>query len=115
MYHTANAIKRAEVMDEMPTSPNQQGLGFGIYLDRNNPNDGESLAAIEKSFPVSPKQRSLNKYIDLPYKNHMLAFEDLLEAGEPLDRIIKLLKEQNAEGLKEEMSEQFKRIPRPNN
>jgi len=115
MNYTINAVKLAEVLDEMPTSPNQQsGLGFGVYLDNQNPNDGESLSAIEKSFPVTPKQKNLNKYMNKP-NSHMIAFEDLISKGEPLEKIINLLKEQNADGLKNEMADQMKKIPRVNN
>jgi len=116
MNYTINSLKvTAEVLDEMPTSPNQQGLGFGVYLDGQNPNDGESLNAIEKSIPVASKDRCLNKYINKPNKTHMIAFEDLLAAGEPLEKMIRMLKDQNVEGIKTEMADQFKKFPRVNN
>lgn len=111
--YTINSIKRAEVMDEMPISPNQQGLGFGPYLDNEHPNDGESLVAIERSFPKPTGWKAIK--IRKPSDKSTIAFEDLLRVSEEFEDLIRfLVDESQGETLEKSLAEQFKHFPRVN-
>jgi len=112
--YTINSLKRhSEVMDEMPTSPNQQGMGFGIYLDKEFPSNGESLVMMERSFPkpLGWKAIKINKPSDKP----MVTFEDLLRVSKDFEELIKTLVEgSRGEVLEIEIAKQFKNFPRVN-
>lgn len=63
MRYTVSSLKVAETLDEMPDIPN---AGFGIYLDKENPNDGENMNASDKSNPLPEGKFNKNQYIKKP-------------------------------------------------
>jgi hypothetical protein len=107
-------LKIAETIGELG-GPNQQGEnGFGVNLDKNNPNDGENIQSFEKG-QNRPLGKVRYKRIKAPNNpsSHMVAYEDFLAEADSLKTDIEtLVKEHGNEKIDMDVDRQFKKFPR---
>lgn len=112
------AIKHGEMMDEMPGPGQQSGMGSGpASSDNENPQDGEGMVNIEKSFPgKAPAGTAPKKRIGTPNaKSHMVAYEDLLGVADDIKGVLStLVDEHGGENLEQSQAQQYKKFPRAN-
>jgi hypothetical protein len=110
------AIKHGEMMDEMPGPSQQNGMGSGpASSDNENPQDGEAMVNIEKSFPgIAPAGTAPKKRIKAP-NSHMIAYEDLLGVADDIKGVLTtLVDEHGGETLEQSQAAQYKKFPRAN-